>query len=108
MFLCRSRKEFAKRALKPPYRCDTHGKYREYNDYLVGLKNWCILWVTIISIFLTLALNQLKVLLQLSFYFYFFIFFYFFFFIYLFIYFFFFGGGGGGGALIPLFRCQIW
>ncbi|XP_046575766.1 urea-proton symporter DUR3-like [Haliotis rubra] len=29
------------------YKCPTHGKYREYQDYLINFKNMCIVWVTI-------------------------------------------------------------
>ncbi|KAJ8298157.1 hypothetical protein KUTeg_024688 [Tegillarca granosa] len=33
--------------LNPSYQCPTHGKYREYQDYLIEFKNWCIVWITI-------------------------------------------------------------
>lgn len=33
--------------LNPSYQCSTHGKYREYQDYLIEFKNWCIVWITI-------------------------------------------------------------
>ncbi|WAQ99645.1 hypothetical protein MAR_024018 [Mya arenaria] len=32
---------------KPPYTCKTHGQYREYQDSLIGFKDWCIVMVTI-------------------------------------------------------------
>ena len=53
--LCRRRSE-SRLAIKPPYTCATHGPYREYNEYLIGLKNWCVLWVTIAIFPLTLLL----------------------------------------------------
>ncbi|KAK3100009.1 hypothetical protein FSP39_013434, partial [Pinctada imbricata] len=31
----------------PTYQCPTHGRYREYQDYLIEFKNWCIVWVTL-------------------------------------------------------------
>ncbi|GFS03818.1 urea-proton symporter DUR3-like [Elysia marginata] len=32
---------------KQPYKCQTHGRYREYMDFLFSFKNWCIVWVTV-------------------------------------------------------------
>ena len=29
------------------YSCPTHGRYREYQDSLIGFKDWCIVMVTI-------------------------------------------------------------
>ncbi|XP_021366508.1 urea-proton symporter DUR3-like [Mizuhopecten yessoensis] len=46
-----------KRAIKPPYSCGVHGKYREYTDYLSTLKNWCLLWSTISILPLTIFLD---------------------------------------------------
>ncbi|XP_060071327.1 uncharacterized protein LOC132551230 [Ylistrum balloti] len=46
-----------KRAIKPPYSCTVHGKYREYTDYLSTLKNWCLLWSTIAILPLTIFLD---------------------------------------------------
>ncbi|XP_033744244.1 urea-proton symporter DUR3-like [Pecten maximus] len=33
--------------IQPPYQCPIHGRYRQYQDYLIEFKNWCIIWVTI-------------------------------------------------------------
>lgn len=33
--------------IKMPYTCTTHGRYREYQDSLIGFKDWCIVMVTI-------------------------------------------------------------
>ncbi|XP_059164313.1 uncharacterized protein LOC131947186 [Physella acuta] len=33
--------------LKQPYACGTHGRFREYMDFLFEFKNWCIVWVTV-------------------------------------------------------------
>ncbi|XP_060551994.1 uncharacterized protein LOC132713418 [Ruditapes philippinarum] len=29
------------------YRCQYHGRYRQYQERMLGYKSWCILWVTI-------------------------------------------------------------
>ncbi|XP_069105812.1 uncharacterized protein [Argopecten irradians] len=50
-------RESWKRAIKPPYSCAVHGKYREYTDYLSTLKNWCLLWSTIAILPLTIFLD---------------------------------------------------
>ncbi|WAR19085.1 hypothetical protein MAR_000923, partial [Mya arenaria] len=49
-----------KRALKPPYQCRVHGHFREYTDLLGHHKNWCLLWVTMAIIPLTILLYTLK------------------------------------------------
>ena len=49
------------RPIKPAYKCTVHGPFRTYNDYLLHLKNWCQLVVTIMIIPLTLLLETLKV-----------------------------------------------
>ncbi|XP_035827281.1 urea-proton symporter DUR3 [Aplysia californica] len=33
--------------LKQPYSCTTHGRFRDYMDFLFDFKNWCIVWVTL-------------------------------------------------------------
>ncbi|XP_055894761.1 uncharacterized protein LOC106053386 [Biomphalaria glabrata] len=40
-------KETSQYYLKQPYSCVTHGRYRQYMDYLFDFKNWCIVWVTV-------------------------------------------------------------
>lgn len=44
--------------VKPPYLCQTHGRYRQYQDYLIEFKNWCIIWVTVSIIPLGLIIFQ--------------------------------------------------
>lgn len=44
--------------IKPPYLCPTHGEYRQYQDYLITFKNWCIIWVTIAIIPLGLVIFE--------------------------------------------------
>ncbi|XP_033764344.1 urea-proton symporter DUR3-like [Pecten maximus] len=59
-FTCKDdskQRETWKRAIKPPYSCAVHGKYREYTDYLSTLKNWCLLWSTIAILPLTIFLD---------------------------------------------------
>ncbi|KAK2149320.1 hypothetical protein LSH36_455g04022 [Paralvinella palmiformis] len=55
-----SRKQ-VKRVLKPAYKCKTHGDYRKYNDYLLSLKNWCMTFVALSVIPLTMLLDAMKV-----------------------------------------------
>ncbi|KAH3838852.1 hypothetical protein DPMN_112268 [Dreissena polymorpha] len=43
----RARSGKSSNATKPPYTCSTHGRYREYEDGLIGFKDWCIVMVTI-------------------------------------------------------------
>lgn len=50
-----------KRAIKPDFKCKTHGAYRVYNNYLQSLKNWCLLWATLAIIPLTIVLDILQV-----------------------------------------------
>lgn len=52
-------REICKKAIKPKYRCVTHGSFREYCDYLSQLKNWCLLWSILAILPLTIALNLL-------------------------------------------------
>ncbi|KAL4238792.1 hypothetical protein ACF0H5_003499 [Mactra antiquata] len=49
------------RALKPPYKCKIHGPLREYTDYLSHIKNWCLLWITLAIVPLTILLHTLKI-----------------------------------------------
>ena len=58
---CFRQRRACRRALLPAYRCTMHGSYREYNDYLIRLKNQCIIWCTIAIIPLTLILDALSV-----------------------------------------------
>ncbi|XP_053394386.1 uncharacterized protein LOC128555607 [Mercenaria mercenaria] len=51
----------SKRALKPPYQCRTHGSFREYTDYLLRIKNWCLLWTTLGIVPLTILLYTLRI-----------------------------------------------
>ncbi|KAH3853914.1 hypothetical protein DPMN_096452 [Dreissena polymorpha] len=51
----------SRRVEKSPYECHIHGPYREYTDVLSHLKNWCLLWVTLGIIPLTILLYTLKV-----------------------------------------------
>uniref|UniRef100_A0A1I8GDX2 MCU domain-containing protein n=3 Tax=Macrostomum lignano TaxID=282301 RepID=A0A1I8GDX2_9PLAT len=47
----------SKRAVKPGFTCRIHGPYRHYKEYLSGLKDWWIVYVTLAIIPLTLVLN---------------------------------------------------
>jgi len=58
---CRARDQWT-RPIKPAYKCTVHGPFRAYNDYLLHLKNWCQVVVTIMIIPLTLLLETLKVI----------------------------------------------
>ncbi|KAG1693505.1 Urea-proton symporter DUR3 [Nymphon striatum] len=49
----RNSRDESKRAVKPDYKCKTHGDYRRYYDLLGGLKDWCMLWTTLLIIPLT-------------------------------------------------------
>lgn len=42
-----SRSERKVNGIKPPYTCTTHGRYRAYQDSLIGFKDWCIVMVTL-------------------------------------------------------------
>lgn len=44
--------------IKPPYMCPIHGQYRQYQDYLITFKNWCIIWVTLAIIPLGLIIFE--------------------------------------------------
>ncbi|XP_022084721.1 urea-proton symporter DUR3-like [Acanthaster planci] len=59
----RARKE-CKRALKPVYKCKTHGSYRSYLELLRVKRDWAILWVSIAIIPLTLLFDILQVTLS--------------------------------------------
>uniref|UniRef100_A0A1I8I9R1 Urea active transporter n=1 Tax=Macrostomum lignano TaxID=282301 RepID=A0A1I8I9R1_9PLAT len=50
-----------KRALKPAYKCKTHGAYRSYKDYLSAMKDWCIVWTTLAIIPMTFVLNFMQI-----------------------------------------------
>lgn len=52
----RQRSQCSNRALKPSYQCRTHGTFREYTDYLLHMKNWCLLWTTLGTLPLTILL----------------------------------------------------
>ncbi|KAK6177025.1 hypothetical protein SNE40_015215 [Patella caerulea] len=45
------------RAIKPEYKCAVHGQYRTYLDLLNGLKNWCLVWVSMSIVPLTIVLD---------------------------------------------------
>ena len=60
-YLLCSKRAASKGPLKPDYECSTHGHYRSYNDYLKGMKNWAVVWVSIAIIPLTLILHVLNV-----------------------------------------------
>ncbi|ESO83679.1 hypothetical protein LOTGIDRAFT_169159 [Lottia gigantea] len=49
-----------KRAIKPDYKCTIHGSYRVYLDYLNGLKNWCLVIVSICIVPLTILLDIIQ------------------------------------------------
>ncbi|XP_033624975.1 urea-proton symporter DUR3-like [Asterias rubens] len=53
-----------KRALKPHYKCKSHGAYRTYLELLKLKRDWAILWVAICIIPLTLLFNILQVTLS--------------------------------------------
>eukprot|EP00105_Crassostrea_gigas_P021844 XP_011441136.1 PREDICTED: urea-proton symporter DUR3 [Crassostrea gigas] len=80
-------REICKKAIKPKYRCVTHGSFREYCDYLSQLKNWCLLWSILAILPLTIALNLLGLSLG---------------WVYLFM------GILIGSAVIPITLCMCW
>ncbi|XP_052808027.1 uncharacterized protein LOC128236928 [Mya arenaria] len=55
-----------RRTVKPAYTCRVHGNFREYTDILGALKNWCLLWVTLAIIPITIAVHTLKINLSLT------------------------------------------
>ncbi|XP_064641869.1 uncharacterized protein LOC135496466 [Lineus longissimus] len=54
-------RKVCKRAIKPDFKCKVHGPYRVYIQYLRGLKNWCLLWVTVSIVPLTFLLNSMQI-----------------------------------------------
>ncbi|CAH1782806.1 unnamed protein product [Owenia fusiformis] len=44
------RQEFSDTITEEPYHCPTHGKYRQYQDSLMRIKSWIILWFTMFTI----------------------------------------------------------
>lgn len=54
-------RDMCKKAIKPRYKCSTHGSFREYSDYLSQLKNWCLLWSILAILPLTISLNLMGV-----------------------------------------------
>ncbi|BFZ24298.1 hypothetical protein BsWGS_27337 [Bradybaena similaris] len=54
--------------LKQPYACQTHGRFREYMDFLFEFKNWCIVWVTVCMVPLGLVVFQTGINLNWIFY----------------------------------------
>ncbi|CAH1789775.1 unnamed protein product [Owenia fusiformis] len=55
--------------VRKPYKCKVHGLYQQYQDDLLNLKNWCILWVTLFTIPLVLFSNWVGLNLGWLFYF---------------------------------------
>ena len=49
------------KARKPDFQCAVHGRFRAYNEYLTRLKNWCMLWVVVAILPLTVLLEQMQV-----------------------------------------------
>ncbi|XP_048764480.2 uncharacterized protein LOC125672302 [Ostrea edulis] len=80
-------RDLCKKAIKPKYRCSTHGLFREYSDYLSQLKNWCLLWSILGILPLTILLNLLGLSLG---------------WVYLFM------GILIGSAVIPITLCMCW
>ncbi|XP_071147925.1 uncharacterized protein [Mytilus edulis] len=76
-----------KRTIKPQYMCKTHGNFRIYVDYLLRLKNWCLMWTVLCIIPLTVLLKILTVSLS---------------WLYLFM------GILIGSAVIPIILCMFW
>ncbi|GFR85860.1 urea-proton symporter DUR3-like [Elysia marginata] len=50
----------SRRAIKPEYKCASHGQYREYSEYLSHLRNWSMVWTTIGIIPLTITLYMIQ------------------------------------------------
>ena len=50
-----------RRAIKPDYKCQMHGQYRMYMDLLNRLKNWCLIWSSLLILPLTVFLYMLEV-----------------------------------------------
>ncbi|BFZ23564.1 hypothetical protein BsWGS_26603 [Bradybaena similaris] len=48
------------RAIKPDYRCQCHGSYRVYNDYLGHLTRWTVIWTTMAVIPFTVILQMIQ------------------------------------------------
>ncbi|XP_061180272.1 uncharacterized protein LOC133188802 [Saccostrea echinata] len=80
-------RQLCKKAIKPRYKCATHGSFREYCDYLGQLKNWCLLWSTLAILPLTITLNLLGLSLG---------------WVYLFM------GILIGSAVVPIALCMCW
>ncbi|XP_055343852.1 uncharacterized protein LOC129591971 isoform X2 [Paramacrobiotus metropolitanus] len=51
----------SKMAVKPDFKCPTHGEYRRYTEYMDGLKNWCLILCSFGLIPLTLVIDVLKI-----------------------------------------------
>ncbi|XP_077996739.1 uncharacterized protein LOC144450048 [Glandiceps talaboti] len=56
-----SNRSTSTRTVKPAFTCTMHGAYRTYLEVLIGKKNWCIFWVSISIVPLTLVLKTLQV-----------------------------------------------
>ncbi|XP_059168393.1 LOW QUALITY PROTEIN: uncharacterized protein LOC131950305 [Physella acuta] len=50
----------SRRAIKPDYKCNVHGAFRTYNDYLSRLSNWTLVWTTIAIIPVTVVLYMIQ------------------------------------------------
>ncbi|XP_048249148.1 urea-proton symporter DUR3-like [Haliotis rufescens] len=53
-------REVCRRAIKPEYKCTVHGSYRVYNDLLLRLKSWCLVWTTFSILPLTVILSLMQ------------------------------------------------
>nr|XP_006821671.1 PREDICTED: uncharacterized protein LOC102808925 [Saccoglossus kowalevskii] len=51
----------SKAAVLPTFKCPMHGPYRTYLEVLIEKKNWCIFWVAILIVPLTLLLQAAQV-----------------------------------------------
>ncbi|XP_072174249.1 uncharacterized protein [Diadema setosum] len=56
----RARAEQTKRALKPNFKCPTHGTYRTYLELLLDKRDWGLVWVSISFVPLTLIFDYLQ------------------------------------------------
>ncbi|XP_041377330.1 urea-proton symporter DUR3-like [Gigantopelta aegis] len=55
-----SNRASCRRAIKPDYKCQMHGQYRMYMDLLTRLKNWCLIWSSLLILPLTVFLYMLE------------------------------------------------
>ncbi|KAK7450506.1 hypothetical protein BaRGS_00039937, partial [Batillaria attramentaria] len=76
-----------KKSIRREYKCRIHGAFREYTEYLLSLRNWCMVWVTMSILPLTVLLYMAQLSLG---------------WVYLFM------GVLVGSAVVPITLCMFW